>query len=219
MRVTFIRHGASEWTGGSRLCGQTDVPLSDLGQRQAEALAERLAGRRFDALWSSPLRRARDTAAHVGEAIGHAVVTDPRLAEMDLGQFEGAAFADLPAGPGTFRDRWQKNPATVRFPQGENLREVAQRAWPVLQTLYERHPQGHVLVVSHMFTLSALLCRVQRIRVARFRAFAIDVASISTVQMDKEGFRLLLLNDTSHLAEVVGSAALCSRILPPRSLV
>jgi len=216
MRVTFIRHGASEWTGGSRLCGQTDVALSELGHRQAAALAERLADRRFDALWSSPLRRASDTAGYIGAVIGHAVVTDARLAEMDLGQFEGARFADLPVGPGTFRDRWQKSPATVRFPQGENLREVAQRAWTVLQELYDRHPNGHVAVVSHMFTLSALLCRVQRIRVARFRAFAIDVGSISTVQMDKEGFRLLLLNDTSHLADVFGASALCSRVLPER---
>ncbi len=216
MRVTFIRHGASEWNGGSRLCGQTDVALSTLGHSQAAALAERLEGRRFDALWSSPLQRASVTAGYVGAAIGHAVVTDPRLAEMDLGQFEGARFVDLPVGPGTFRDRWQKNPATVRFPQGENLREVAQRAWTVLQELYDRHPHGHVVVVSHMFTLSALLCRVQRIRVARFRAFAIDVASISTVQMDKEGFRLLLLNDTSHLELVPGSAMFCSKILPER---
>lgn len=219
MRVTFIRHGATEWTGKPVLCGRTDVPLSDLGREQARAVADHLRGRPFDALWASPLRRARDTASTIGDAIGHAVVTDPRLQEIDLGTLEGESFATLPKGPGTFRDRWQKNPGTVRFPKGENMREVAARGWQVLEELYHRHPQGHVVVVSHMFAISTVLCRVLQIRVGRFRTFAIDVASITTVQMDAHGgFRVLLLNDTAHLAHIPEAAHLRAVALPELTL-
>lgn len=215
MRVTFVRHGATEWTGRSVLCGQTDVPLSELGQAQAKALGELMRGRRFDALWSSPLRRARDTASAMGTAIGHAVVTDSRLQEMNLGQLEGATFGDLPRGPGTFRDRWQRQPGSVRFPRGESVADVGKRTWQVLEELYDRHPSGHVLVVSHMFAISAMLCKVFSIRVGKFRTFAVDVASVTTVQVDPQGFRLLTLNDTGHLASLPGAAELRAPILPP----
>lgn len=214
MRVTFVRHGASEWTGASRLCGVTDVPLAELGRQQADRLAERLAGRPFAALWSSPLVRARATAAAIGGAIRQTPVTDVRLEEMDLGRLEGASFADLPRGPGTFRDRWQKRPGTVRFPGGESIGDVVRRTWPLLNELYGQHPTGHVIVVSHMFAISAMLCRIFQIRVARFRTFQIDVASITTVQAERGGFRLLGLNDTTHLDGLASADALRSPILP-----
>ena len=217
MRVTFVRHAASEWSGKPILCGHTDIPLSAVGERQCDALATRLAGRTFDALWSSPLVRARTTASAIGDAIGHAVVTDPRLSELYLGTLEGVRFADLPQGPGTFRDRWQRNPGTVRFPKGETMREVASRTWTVLEELYDRHPKGHVLVVSHMFAISAALCRVLQVRVGRFRTFGVDLASLTTIQMDGDGFRLLMLNDTGHLtAEDLGPRGKLP-VLPERS--
>jgi broad specificity phosphatase PhoE len=217
MRVTFVRHGASEWTGGAKLCGITDVPLSELGKQQAQRVAERLAERPFAALWSSPLLRARDTAAAIGPRIGHAVVTDPRLGELDLGRFEGLPFADLPKGPGSFRDRWQQKPGTVRFPGGESIADLTKRAWPVLNELFDRHPQGHVVVVSHMFAISALLCRVFAIRAGKFRTFQVDVASLTTVQVERGGFRLLQLNDTAHLDGLDGGAALRVEPLPARN--
>ncbi len=204
MRITFIRHGVSELTGKPVLVGHTDSPLSDLGRLQAARLGERFAGRQFDALWASPLLRTRDTAAAIGEAIGHAAVLDKRLMEVNLGQLEGAHFAQLQTGPGSWRDRWQKNPGRVRFPHGENLQEVAARSWQVLEHLYERHPAGHVIIVSHMFTISTMLCRVLKLKVGQFRTFAVDPASVTTVQLDAGGLRLMLLNDTSHLEGLDG---------------
>ena len=65
--------------------------------------------------------------------------------------------------------------------------------------MYERHPDGHVIVVSHMFTISTMLCRVLKLKVGQFRTFAVDPASVSMVQLDSAGLRLMLLNDTSHL--------------------
>lgn len=204
MRITFIRHGMSELTGKPVLVGHTDTPLSEMGRLQAALLADRFAGRKFDALWASPLSRTRDTASAVGEAIGHAVVLDPRLKEVDLGQLEGVHFQQLQTGPDSWRDKWQKHPGRVRFPGGENLNEVGKRAWPVLEELYDRHPKGHVIIVSHMFTISVLLCRVLKLKPSQFRTFAVDPASVTTVSLDAGGLRLMLLNDTSHLDDLPG---------------
>lgn len=215
MKVTFIRHGATGAAGTPMLIGRTDLPLSDLGQRQAEALASRLADRPFTALWSSPLQRCRSTAAVIGARIGHLAVTDPRLAEMDLGALEGRSIADLPKGPGSFRDRWQKRPGTTRFPGGENLNEVAERMWALLGELYAQHPQGHVVVVSHMFAISAALTRIFQWKPAHFRTFAIDVASLTTVSFQHGGFRLLQLNDCGHLEALGPSPTLTPPALPP----
>lgn len=196
-----MRHAATTWAGTPRLLGRTDIGLSELGHQQVQALAQRLADRPFAALWSSPMQRCRLTASAIGEAIGHMPVLDPRLVEMDLGDLEGLSFAELPKGPGTFRDRWQKRPGTTRFPGGETVAEVAGRTWKVLEDLYDRHPDGHVVVVSHMFAISAALTKVFRLKAGQFRTFAIDPASLTTVQMDKGGFRLLQLNDVAHCPE------------------
>ncbi|MBI5607383.1 MAG: histidine phosphatase family protein [Deltaproteobacteria bacterium] len=202
MKVTFVRHAASEWAGTPRLLGRTDIGLSELGRQQVPLVAERLGSHRFDALWSSPLQRCRDTAAGIGERIGHMPVLDDRLLELDIGQLEGRSFAELPKGPGTFRDRWQRRPGTTRFPGGETIAEVVVRTWTVLEDLYEVHPAGHVLVVAHMFAISAALTRIFKLKPGQFRTFAVDPASLTTVQMDRGGFRLLQLNDTSHLGEL-----------------
>lgn len=216
MKVTFVRHGATAAAGTPRLIGKTDLPLSELGVRQAAALADRLADREFTALWTSPLVRCRVTAAAIGDRIGHMAVLDQRLAEMDLGDLEGSSFGELPKGPGTFRERWQKRPGTTRFPRGENLNEVAERTWSVLHDLYAQHPEGHVLIVSHMFAISAALTRIFEWKPALFRTFAVDVASLTTVSLQHGGFRLLQLNDCAHLEGLGPSPTLTPPALPPR---
>lgn len=217
MKVTFVRHGATTAAGTPRLIGRTDLALSDFGQRQAAAVAERLADRPFAALWTSPLQRCRSTAAAIGTAIGHLPVLDARLAELDLGDLEGHSLSDLPKGPGSFRDRWQKRPGTTRFPHGENLNAVAERVWAVLNELYAQHPSGHVIVVSHMFAISAALTRIFQWKPAHFRSFAVDVASLTTVSFQHGGFRLLQLNDCAHLEDLGPSPTLTPPALPPRS--
>lgn len=216
MKVTFVRHGANLYTGTPRLLARTDVPLSELGQQQALAVAQHLAGRSFDALWSSPLQRCFDTAQRIGEQIGLQPVADARLMECNLGKLEGKSFAELPSGPGTFRDRWQKRPGTTRFPGGETIAECGQRGWKVLEELYDRHPDGHAVVVCHMFAIQGMLTRIFQLKPHFFRTFAIDVASLTTVSMAKGGFRLLQLNDVGHLAQLPPSPTMTPPALPPK---
>ena len=184
------------------MLGRLDLPLSPLGERQAVATAQHLQDRPCDALWCSPLARARMTADAIGEAMGQPVVVDRRLIEVDVGRVDGMHIPSLPDELLPWRARWQEKPGTTRFPGGETLPEVSARTWRALEDLYDLYPDGDVIVVSHMFAISTLLTRVFSLKVGKFRTFAIDPCSITTVQIDPKGFRLLGSNDTCHLAGI-----------------
>lgn len=208
MHVTFIRHAATDLTQAGRICGQLDAPLSSWGRIQAQCVAQRLADRPFDALYTSHLQRARDTAAAISETTGLQPVVDKRFSELFFGRFEGEPVRALAEDPSGFGHKWQKDPARKRFPGGENLRELAIRGWDGLDEVYAAHPDGHVLIVAHMFLISALLCRIAHVGVARYRLFCVDTCSLSTAHIREGGFRLMQLNDVAHLEKLDGKGGL-----------
>jgi broad specificity phosphatase PhoE len=133
-RLLLVRHGETDWNADGRLQGQTDRPLSDFGRRQARQLAEELAGEPLDAIYSSDLARARETAEIVGERLGLPIVLDPDLREKDWGTWEGLTAVE--------RDR-------VEF-AGESTEAHQERILHALRRISERHPPDvGVLVVTH----------------------------------------------------------------------
>jgi probable phosphoglycerate mutase len=132
--LLLVRHGETDWNADGRLQGQTDRPLSDFGRRQARQLAEELDGETIEAIYSSDLARARETAEIVGERVGLAVALDPGLREKDWGTWEGLTAVE--------RDR-------VEF-VGESTEAHRERILQTLRRISERHPgDGRVLVVTH----------------------------------------------------------------------
>src|SRR5689334_13838242 len=94
-RFYFVRHGETEWNAQGRLCGRTDVALSANGRRQAGLLADRFRPMAIDALYSSPLQRALETARCIGRAVGHEPVVDGRLLELYYGEWEGRTYDEI----------------------------------------------------------------------------------------------------------------------------
>jgi 2,3-bisphosphoglycerate-dependent phosphoglycerate mutase len=131
--LLLVRHGETDWNAEGRLQGQTDRPLSEYGRRQAQKLAEELAGEPLDAIYASDLARARETAEIVGERLGLPVVLDPELREKDWGSWEGLTAVE--------RDR-------IEF-VGESTEAHQERILHALERISERHPDGRVLVVTH----------------------------------------------------------------------
>ena len=132
--LLLVRHGETDWNADGRLQGQTDRPLSDFGRRQAQQLAEQLADEELEAIYSSDLSRARETAEIVGRRLGLAVALDPELREKDWGTWEGLTAVE--------RDR-------VEF-VGESTEAHQERILGALRRIAERHPgDGRVLVVTH----------------------------------------------------------------------
>jgi probable phosphoglycerate mutase len=130
----LVRHGETDWNAEGRLQGQTDRPLSDFGRRQARQLAEELAGDQVEAIYSSDLSRARETAKIVAERLGLPVVLDPDLREKNWGTWEGLTAVE--------RD-------CVEF-VGESTAAHQERMLRALRWISERQPaDGRVLVVTH----------------------------------------------------------------------
>jgi broad specificity phosphatase PhoE len=133
-RLLLVRHGETDWNAEGRLQGHTDRPLSDYGRRQALQLADELESEDFEAIYSSDLARARETAEIVGRRLELPVELDPDLREKDWGAWEGLTSVE--------RDR-------VEF-AGESTEAHQERILEALRRIAERHPrEGVVLVVTH----------------------------------------------------------------------
>jgi broad specificity phosphatase PhoE len=132
--LLLVRHGETDWNAEGRLQGQTDRPLNDFGRRQARRLAEQLEGEELEAIYSSDLARARETAEIVSERLGLPVELDADLREKDWGTWEGLTAVE--------RDR-------VEF-VGESTRAHQERMLRALAGISAQHPHGGtVLVVTH----------------------------------------------------------------------
>ncbi len=141
--VYFIRHGQTVWNVQHRIAGVTDVELTEEGYRQARAAAEELrnSGIRIDEIWSSPLRRASETARILSEATGIPWRSEPRLKEQNFGRWEGKATVD----EGFILEKQQ---FARRCGGGESMLQVAQRVYDVLDEL-KRTPDRTRILVAH----------------------------------------------------------------------
>lgn len=145
----LVRHGETDWNRLGLYQGTTDVPLNAAGVRQAERLGERLRGVAFDACYTSPLRRARDTAEAVVGGRALEPIELPELRELSYGLWQGrGAFPRGRCNAG-LEWRWRSDPWSVRFPGGEALAEVETRAAAALARIRHAHPDGTVLVCGH----------------------------------------------------------------------
>lgn len=142
MRVYVARHGETQWNVENRVCGSTDLPLTQKGMEQAERLAEKAEGIGPDVILSSPLIRARQTAGAVARRLNMPVLTDSRLAEQNFGTNEGVDRKDPNYAE---RRRW----CATRFPQGESVFQLVHRVYSFLDELREKYPEKTVLLVCH----------------------------------------------------------------------
>jgi probable phosphoglycerate mutase len=148
--LLLVRHGETDWNRDRRIQGHTDVPLNETGRRQAEELAQTLARERVDAVYSSDLARAVQTARPVADRLGLEVETMPELRERDFGSWEGLTDLEIadryPAHSGPWGD-------------GETPDELLARLDVALREIAARHPGGRVVVVSHGGPIRRLLRR------------------------------------------------------------
>ncbi|MBA3365507.1 MAG: histidine phosphatase family protein [Actinobacteria bacterium] len=149
--ILLTRHGETDWNLQRRVQGHVDRPLNDRGREQARALAEELRDEHFDAVYSSDLARAQETAAIVARHRGLDVSTLPALREKNFGSWEGLTDAEV----------LSRYPAARSGPwgDGESTEEVADRVMGAILEISERHPDARVLVVTHGGPIRAVLSR------------------------------------------------------------
>jgi probable phosphoglycerate mutase len=145
--LVLVRHGETDWNRERRWQGHADPGLNAAGRRQAAELAERLASSSFDALYSSDLARARETAEIVAALLGLRVRLDPRLREVDVGEWSGLTSLEVEARyPERFRAR---HDGATPWTRGESYDAMSTRVLQALDEIAAAHESGRVLVITH----------------------------------------------------------------------
>ncbi len=200
--LTLIRHGESVWNGERRIQGNQDPALSPRGRRQAALLVAHLqqAAIRPAAIYTSPLRRAAETAEQIASALRVPLIPDPALCEMRLGAWEGRTVAEIQADqPGRY-EGWLADPEANPAPGGEPLSAFFRRVTDWMDGVERAHRDGQIFTVSHGGVIKAVLCRVLGLAPAALFRIKQDNTAVSRVEIGAGVRRVLLVNDTCHLA-------------------
>ena len=193
--VLFVRHGQTPTTGKLLPGRAAGLHLADTGTAQAVAAAERIAGlTKVDAIYASPLERARETAAPIGKALDQKVRIEKGLLECDFGDWTGAELKALMKLP-----EWttvQRSPSTFRFPSGESFLEMQTRMVSTIDRLRGAHPGGVIVCVSHADPIKAAVSHAMGTHIDLFQRIVISTCSISAVAYSTGGPIVLTVNST-----------------------
>lgn len=200
-RLLLVRHGETDSNVDGRSQGRREVPLNDHGRRQVSELATALSGRDIVAVIASPTGRARETGEAIARAAGIELVTDERLVELDQGELDGLTPPEMRERDPEFLRRWtEEDPADLQMPGGESLAQAQARMVEAATAAARDHDGRTAVLVSHNLALKVLLCHAIGVPIAGFRAFRVDVASVTTVDVHDGGtFSVRQLNERCHL--------------------
>lgn len=187
--VVLVRHGQTEWSATGRHTGRTDVPLTEFGRRQADALAGMLGGEEFGLVMSSPLSRAWETMERCGYR--DVAVASDDLAEWDYGVFEGRRTVDIR------REIPMWSVWTHEIDGGESVEEVGERADRAIKRLLEA--DGPSVVFAHGHLLRILAARWMGLPATAGRTLALDTATVSTLGWERENRVVRHWNEACHL--------------------
>jgi len=216
-RIVLVRHGETEWNLMQRFRGRVDIPLNQMerfrgridiplnqtGHAQARAAAQRLASWPVEAVYSSPLKRALDTAQPIAAACGLEVAVLDSLVDVDYGDWAGLSPEEAETRYPDLFATWRDDPHLARFPHGESLEQVRQRSWSAIEGLCATHPGKTLVLVSHVVVNRVIICAALGLGGDGFWRIGQDNAAISVLEALPGRYRLQVLNDTCHLEEVV----------------
>ena len=195
--VLLVRHGQTPTTGKVLPGRAKGLHLADEGIRQADIAAARIGElSRIDAVYSSPLERAKETAAPIAKACGLRTRVARGLFECDFGEWTGAKLSSLMKLP-----EWQtvqRAPSTFRFPGGESFTEMQARMVTTLDTLRAAHPGGTIVCVSHADTIKAAVAHALGTHIDLFQRIVISPASVTAISWTAFGPIVLAVNSTGR---------------------
>ncbi|MBK8901673.1 MAG: histidine phosphatase family protein [Anaerolineaceae bacterium] len=198
LTILLLRHGQTAWNQAGRWQGHADIPLNETGQKQAEALCQRLRSWPIDTIYTSDLQRCVQTAVPLANELGIEPIKTELWRERDVGDFSGLTgdqareqFPEIWAGA---------RRGMIDPPNGEAFAEVLSRAWHAFESVLAAHNEGMVAVISHGGLLHALLGQVMGIDPGLYGRFSMrGNTGLSIVEVNERGPVVTRLNDTSHL--------------------
>ena len=201
--VYLVRHGQTAWNREEVFRGRADVPLNEVGRKEALLTGQYLRGARVDSVYSSPLSRAVETAEAIARYQGKEVLISDDLIDIDFGRWQGASHEVVKERYEELYRQWVDTPHLVRFPGGESLEDVRERALRVIHEVKTEHIDETLVMVSHRVVNKTMLCGLLGLDNSHFWQIGQDTGCINVLEF-KEGFTLRCLNDTSHLKSIEG---------------
>ncbi len=208
MRILLARHGETPWNAEGRYQGQIDIPLSPIGEAQAQALGERLKAVDITRAVASPLSRAQRTAQLALGARADMLLTEPELQEIAHGEWEGLLASEINEKDPSRLRAWREEPDTVLMPGGESLRLVLDRSWRGLARAAEGLGEDDtLLVVAHDAVNRVILCRILGLPISRLWSFRQAPTTLNLLEgPDIEQLEVVRLNDCAHHTPFIGEA-------------
>ncbi len=206
MRCYLVRHAQTAWNGENRLQGTSDIALSALGQEQAKRLSVYFGvvhadGHPIAALYTSHLKRSRETADWIARQTGVTPIVEPALAEMGLGDWEGLTPEEIDGRFDGAYERWRQEPGRVVIPQAEPLRVFRGRVRDAFERILAAQREGSVVIVSHGGVLASFLADCLDADYERvLRKLVLENAGVSAVDAYTRPPHILWVNHTAHLA-------------------
>ena len=202
-RLLLVRHGETTWNAEERVQGQTDVPLSAFGRRQAERLRTRLRAEPIAAAYASDLSRAWETARVALKGRDVPLAPCAELREICLGEWQGLTVTEIRRRwPDASRRFWDADPEAAPA-GGETRRQLQSRVVAAATAIAARHPRGQVLVVSHGGALRALVCWAVGAELTASGRFEVDNCGLSILDLPPARPMLVRWNEVRHLEGLV----------------
>jgi broad specificity phosphatase PhoE len=185
MELILIRHGQTEWNATGRWQGQADPPLNEMGRAQASRTALELRDQKIEALISSDLLRAQQTAQIIGAALNMDVQLEPRLREVHLGDWQGLYSEDIRARWPERMQQWIETPLATTPPNGESIAQLAERVLAAVNDLARRYAQQRVGIVAHELPIAIIVTQSQGIPLEQLRAYIPPNAAWQTTHWNR----------------------------------
>ncbi len=208
LTLYFLRHSQTAYSETGGYCGrpENDPGLTPAGFEMAEAFADSYAKHPWQAIYVSPLQRARQTAKPLSNRLGMPMTIREGLREVAYGEWEGLHPSEVYKRDHDRYMQWLTDPAWNSPPGGERGIDIARRATHVLEEIEDRYEEGNVLIVSHKATIRILLCNLMGIDIGRYRdRFDMPVTGLSIVELASRGPLFHVIAERSHLSPYLRS--------------
>ncbi len=200
MRVVLVRHAQTDRNRDGRVQGLSDPPLTELGREQAQRLADHLRSYSAQAIYSSPLQRAVETARPIAASLNLSLQIEPSLIELDAGELDGLSGQEMRERYPEFMRAWSDGTGqTLPLPGGESLSDVQQRAWRFIESLSHREELEAAVCVSHHFVLLTAIAAAIHLPLGNLARIRQGLASYSVLDFRNGRVQVQKLSESCHL--------------------
>ena len=200
MDLILVRHGETDANRQGILMGSVGGPfLNATGRAQATEIGRALKADPVVHLYTSPARRANETAQLISQVIEAPLSEVNDLCEIDVGRLEGLTKAEVQKNFGLHSLEWERDAATARHPDGETMEELQSRAWEVVQGLSAKHAGETVVAVSHLFTILAVVTKLLEMPLRHFLRIRMEPGAMARIRIAPDKSEVISTNETWHL--------------------